>query len=192
MMRFLPVNKQHLILHRAGMKLTAVVSDFDSVDKESFAECGSELVVLPVKKDMTDSSALYFYARKLYPQANFVLYNSFDQRIDHALSLFSLFDSDASLTIKTPCTKIMCYLPGNHQIVYQPEYKYISFIAMVEVTDIVLQNFVYPLTRKKLKIFSDLTVSNEFIKQQQGEGGWLSFATGKILVIYAKDIPCVK
>jgi thiamine pyrophosphokinase len=177
-------------LVRKGIVLEAVVSDFDSVDEEQLAieelEAITKVIVLDKIKDETDTRALLMYIVEKYVFSELVLYNSFDNRIDHALCLFSLFEKVGLLKIRTTETLITMLKPGQHEIkATDQNFTYISFIALETVNHLKIRNLKYETDKELVNAFSDLLVSNEFLPDNIT--GEITFNSGKILVIQSKD-----
>ena len=172
-------------LLQKGVCLEKIISDFDTVSSDKIHTLATNMTILPTQKDETDTVALFHYILEQFPDASITLYNEFSDRIDHALALFSLFQRKPSLIIQTPATQISCLAAGKHILSPLKNYQYISFLALDTVTNIELIHFRYPLKKAALAIFSDLTVSNEFIAEQPAT---VNFDSGRLLVIYSRDI----
>lgn len=172
-------------LLRHGVSVHTVISDFDSVEITKLEQYDVKLLSLRRDKDYTDGVYLANYVYKEYPQAAITVYNSFGQRIDHALALFSLWYSGSEhVTIKTPHTLLRCFEAGTYNLPREKDYSYLSFIVLSEVRSLQIQGLKYPFMAELVPPFTDRLVSNEWTDNHEG---MISFISGRLLVIYSHD-----
>lgn len=173
-----------LALLQRGLSLSGVVSDFDSIDIKQFAAFNVPIVQLPTEKDNTDGLALYYHVEDHYPDSKISVYNNFDVRIDHALSLLSILHQNHRVTLYTPDSKIVMLFAGQHAVVPDKNYQYISFVAIARCHDVHIQHLKYETNLIRINPFSDVTVSNEFVGNSNGK---ITIGKGQMLMIYSRD-----
>jgi len=78
--------------------------------------------------------------------------------------------------------EITKYAPGNYTINASKYYKYASFFAMENISDLSLTGFKYNLENYTLCVNDSLCVSNEIIKN-----GEVNFTDGELLVFLSND-----
>lgn len=171
-------------LLQRGVQVDKVIADFDTVPVASFAAFDVDIEILPARKNMTDTHALLQYIIEAYPLAEVVLYNAFTGRIEHALSLLSLFDEKQDLIIKTPATQMTRLDAGSYALEPKAGYRYLSLLALSPIRGLEIKHLQYELEPTDLTAFSDLTISNEFTPMKSGN---ISFLSGSLLVLYSKN-----
>lgn len=166
--------------------------DFDSVSEVELALIESKIGQLnrfKPEKDETDTELALNWAIEQNP-AEIRLFGATGGRIDHLLANVQLLIKPLSLGSSTRISivdkKNIVYLagPGTHTIKKIPEKKYISFVPLtLDVTNLTLEGFKFPLENRHISIGSTLCISNELINQY----GTFSFSEGILIVIRSHD-----
>jgi len=174
------------------LPLYLAIGDFDSID-----ECQLEIVkanakmvqTLPAQKDETDTEVAINKAIQL-GATEILLFGATGGRFDHTFANIWLL---IQLKNKYPAihihivdknNKIELLLPGTYLLENEKKYKYISFYSVgINVENLNLKDFKYPLHNYLLPIGSILCSSNEFVK----DNGNVSFSNGILLVVRSHD-----
>ncbi|WP_173916524.1 thiamine diphosphokinase [Halobacillus sp. Marseille-Q1614] len=173
-----------------GLPLDAAIGDFDSVTNEAMKEIKKKartLETYPAEKDETDLELAIQHALKRNPE-EIILFGVTGGRFDHTLiniqMLHPLYEKNVKAKVIDHQNQVELFAEGEHTMKKDENYPYVSFIPVtLEVTDINLRGFYYPLVDKRLTYGSTLCISNHLIEDQ----GTFSFTSGILLVIRSKD-----
>lgn len=131
------------------------IGDFDSLDEG--ARMPSESIILPVRKNETDTQAAIQQAKALGYQA-IVVFGGLSKRLDHTLAnLRCILFENPDVILMDEKQKVQVLQKGTYQ--FQPDYPHISFFAYEE-SCISLEGFDYPLAERKIGLSDFYTVSN--------------------------------
>jgi thiamine pyrophosphokinase len=180
----------HLL--KRNIKPSIAFGDFDSVSPEELAYIESEVSELKrfkPEKDETDMELALNWALEQNPE-RIQLFGATGGRLDHLFANVHLLvdpllkgnqneivmiDSNNHLTVKSP---------GTYSISKEKKQKYISFVPItLNVQNLTLEGFKYPLKNRHISIGSTLCISNELIDDY----GTFSFSEGILLVIRSHD-----
>ncbi|MCP3026167.1 thiamine diphosphokinase [Halobacillus sp. A5] len=176
--------EHHLPLH-------AAIGDFDSVNKyslELIKENTEHLSIHPGEKNETDLELAIQYAIQQEPD-EIIFFGVTGGRMDHTLIniqiLYPLRKNHIKAQIVDLQNQMELFTKGTHTIVRNEDYPFISFVPVtLDVWNMKLQGFYYPLENTHLNYGSTLCISNYLIKDE----GTFSFSQGILLVIRSKDI----
>lgn len=174
------IDKGAYLAYLANIKLDYAIGDFDSISATELKllESYTNVIKLDPVKDETDT--LYALKKFAYCDNLYVLGGIAGKRIDHFVANLKLFYEFSNLIIIDNNTYIMECKSGLNFL--KDEYKYYSFFALEDVSDLTLKGFKYPLCSYFLSHSSALGVSNEIIKDAS-----LSFSNGRLLLIKSKE-----
>ena len=164
----------------ANIKLDYAIGDFDSIsanELESLESYTNVIKLNPIKDD-TDT----LYALRMFKEYDnlYILGGISGPRIDHFVANLKLFYEFPNLIIVDNNTMIMeCKSGLNFS---KDEYKYCSFFALEDVSDLTLKGFKYELNSYNLSHTSSLGVSNEVISDAS-----VTFSKGRLLLIKSKE-----
>lgn len=168
----------------------AIFGDFDSLSNEDLAELKRKVpnvYIFPPEKDYTDLELALEWAISQQPEKIFI-HCVTGKRIDHEYGSISLLIKykhvQIPIFIIDDHNEIYVIEEGTHQIQRQSQFKYVSFFSLgIEIENLTLKGFKYPLTNHRLELGSSLCVSNELDENE----GSISFSSGIALVIRSKD-----
>ncbi|MGP6138734.1 MULTISPECIES: thiamine diphosphokinase [unclassified Jeotgalibaca] len=179
----------HLV--NEGIIPDIAIGDFDSISQPELEKLEAiipTVVKLPSEKDLTDTEAALEYIKENLSVAVIEMYGLFGGRVDHMISNLwlayhpSYQDIIEKIIMKAEKNTVAFFKPGNYVIKKENDKKYLSFISMTPVSNLILQNVKYNLDGKNYEAPIAL-VSNEFV----GEEMQFSFTNGLIAVIQSKD-----
>ncbi|WP_066318403.1 thiamine diphosphokinase [Bacillus sp. FJAT-29814] len=166
--------------------------DFDSVSERELAFIESKITNLKrfkPEKDETDTELALNWAVAQNPE-EIRLFGATGGRLDHLLAnvqlLFKPLSQGNFTKISLIDRKNIAYLagPGTYSVEKMPEKKYISFVPLtLNVSNLTLQGFKFPLENRHISMGSTLCISNELIS----EYGTFSFSEGILIVIRSHD-----
>lgn len=166
--------------------------DFDSVSAEELAFIESKITNLKrfkPEKDETDTELALNWAIAQDPE-EIRLFGATGGRLDHMLAnvglLFKPLSQGNPIRISLIDRKNIAYLagPGTYNVEVLPGKKYISFVPLtLNVSNLTLHGFKFPLENRHISIGSTLCISNELID----EYGTFSFSEGILIVIRSHD-----
>jgi thiamine pyrophosphokinase len=179
------------VLLEQGIVPDMAIGDFDSVSKPSYntikaqAKCYKEY---PNEKDETDLELAIMEALKWNPE-HILLFGVTGGRMDHSLAniqlLYPLLQKNVKAKIIDVQNQVELVSAGRHTIEADEQYPYLSFLPItLEVKNLSLTGFYYPLSDAYLPYGSTLCISNMLIQ----EAGTFSFDSGILLVIRSKDL----
>ena len=183
------VDRGALELVKREINVDVAIGDFDSVtsaEMEEIKKNVSELIKLPVEKDVTDCEAAIEHLVSLGYKA-FVLYGVTGGRLDHQMAIQSMMlkylKQDVLITVMDQKNKFFLLKPDKH--LFSPcDYRYVSFFAMGEpVKGLTLDGVYYPLEQYDLALDDSLCVSNEPTASEVS----IIFDSGYLLVVQSND-----
>ncbi|WP_226578620.1 thiamine diphosphokinase [Halobacillus litoralis] len=179
------------VLIENGIAPDLAIGDFDSVTEASFAkikEQAERVVTYPDEKDETDLELAVNEALEREAQ-HILLFGVTGGRMDHSQAniqlLYPLMQRKVKGTVIDRQNQVEIVTHGEHTIKADEQYPYISFLPVtLDVKDLTLHGFYYPLQRAYLPFGSTLCISNRLIE----DTGTFSFESGILLVIRSTDL----
>ncbi|QED47495.1 thiamine diphosphokinase [Cytobacillus dafuensis] len=186
------VDKGVLTLLSLNIQPALAFGDFDSVTKdemEIIKENIKELKKFIPEKDETDMELALNWA--LEQEVDLIrIFGATGGRLDHFFANIHLLIKPIlarkMIQIEVIDQKNTVYVkgPGEYSINKNPQLKYISFIPItIEVDNLTLLGFKYPLNDRNISLGSTLCISNELINDY----GNFSFSKGIIMVVRSND-----
>lgn len=181
-----------LALMKEGISIDLAIGDFDSVTGEEFHELqnyAKRIEKLPAEKDLTDTeAALQFLIDEQMEIDQIQLIGLFGGRVDHLMSnIWLAFQPAFSAIVEKMIlvdadNELSFYHPGEYEIQKDSTKKYLSFIGMTAIENLVLKNVKYTLEGADFT-YPVALVSNEFLTDQMT----FSFDKGLLAVIQSRD-----
>lgn len=180
------------VLVEQGITPDLAIGDFDSVSENSLTRIEQEsrqVMIFPDEKDETDLELAINKALQRSPE-HILLFGVTGGRIDHSQAniqlLYPLMKKQVKATIIDQQNRVELVPAGEHKIEAVEQYPYISFLPVtLEVEELTLAGFYYPLEKAYLPFGSTLCISNRLIE----DTGTFSFKSGILLVIRSTDLP---
>lgn len=179
-------------LLKREIKPKIAFGDFDSVSPEELIYIESQVEKLkqyqPVKNE-TDMELALNWAIEQNPE-EIRLFGATGGRLDHLFANVQLLidpilkgkQLKIYLIDRNNCMDVKG--PGSYSILKKAAQKYISFVPVtLNVKDLTLEGFKYPLKNRHISIGSTLCISNELIS----EYGTFSFSEGILIVVRSED-----
>ena len=166
--------------------------DFDSVNEEELSVIESRVDGIKKyrpEKDETDMELALNWALEQKPN-RIHLFGATGGRLDHLLANVQLLLNP--IKTKNPADvylidkKNMIFLKeaGFYTIEKMASKKYVSFVPLtLDITDLTLKGFKFPLKNRHISLGSTLCISNELI----GDYGTFSFSKGILIVVRSND-----
>lgn len=180
----------HLL--KRGVTPSIAFGDFDSVSPEELAIIEtrvSELRRFKPEKDETDMELALNWALAKKPE-RIQLFGATGGRLDHLFANVQLLidpllkEANADIILIDSQNQLSVRGPGTYTIQKNKKEKYISFVPVtLNITNLTLEGFKYPLKNRHISIGSTLCISNELIDDY----GTFSFSEGILLVIRSHD-----
>lgn len=180
----------HLL--KRGIKPAIAFGDFDSVTPEELSFIESQVTALKrfkPEKNETDMELALNWALEQNPNA-IRLFGATGGRLDHLLANVQLLfkplsdGHPANIYLIDRLNDVFLTGPGKYSIKNMETKKYISFIPLsINVADLTLEGFKYPLKNRHISLGSTLCISNELVN----EYGTFSFSEGILIVIRSRD-----
>lgn len=161
------------------IKMDLSIGDFDSVTEIEYQfikDHSKEVKKFKEKKDYTDTYLALQYALMM-DYDEIVIYGGTGGRFDHEFANVNLLKLGK---ISIVSNNIMMYMldPGTYEI--ENKFKYISFFAIEDVSELTLKGFKYELNSIELTTEDPLCISNE-------QEGSVSFKEGLLLVVHQNE-----
>lgn len=173
------VDKGAIMLLEKGINIDMAIGDFDSINEKEnslLKETVKNIKKFSIDKDYTDTYLAVKEALKLnYDEI--IIYGGIGQRVDHMLGNIALLKL-GDITMLNNNTKMYILDPGEYEI--SGKYDYISFFAVEDVINLMLEGFKYTLKNYDLLIDDPLCISNK-------GNGQVSFEAGTLLVVEEKE-----
>ncbi|MCM3386707.1 thiamine diphosphokinase [Ureibacillus chungkukjangi] len=189
---FIGADKGALYLIEEGIVPTDIVGDFDSLSKEEWQRVSTIALnaeKVQAEKDETDTDLALLKALTYNPTEIF-LTGVTGGRLDHfeaALrSMYRLQKEHPQIHIKiiNSHNEIRILFPGEHTIIRDEKFRYISFFAYEdEVENVTIRGLKYETTKECIEIGTSRFTSNELISSL----GYISFSSGICLMIRSSD-----
>lgn len=190
--RYIGADRGSLYLLDEGIVPTEIVGDFDSLSNDEWLRVSSEVDIIEKaksEKDETDTDLALQNALKFNPSEIYIT-GVTGGRLDHfeaaIRSMFRFQTSHPEIQIKiiNSQNEIRILLPGEHTILRDEKYRYISFFAYeTEVENVTLRGVKYETTNESIEIGTSRFTSNELIAGL----GYISFSSGICLMIRSSD-----
>ncbi|WP_027954153.1 thiamine diphosphokinase [Halobacillus kuroshimensis] len=178
------------VLVEAGIIPDVAVGDFDSVSAASYQKIkdkARKMHTYPDEKDETDLELAINEALNRKAE-HIVLLGVTGGRMDHSQAniqlLYPLMKKGVKAVIVDHQNQVEIAASGSHKINEDPHYPYLSFLPVtLEVKELTLNGFYYPLSKAYLPFGSTLCISNRLVE----DTGTFSFESGILLVIRSTD-----
>jgi len=179
-------------LLKREIKPTVAFGDFDSVSPEELIYIESQVVELKQyqpEKNETDMELALNWALAQNPDT-IRLFGATGGRLDHLFANVQLLigpllkgkQENIFLIDRNNCLEVK--IPGSYKIPKRAAEKYISFVPVtLNVSNLTLEGFKYPLKNQHISMGSTLCISNELISDY----GTFSFSEGILIVIRSHD-----
>ena len=179
---------------KAGVPITKVYGDFDSISKEGMdyiKSSGIPMEVFPCEKDMTDTELVI---SSLDDNTDVVVFCSLKGRIDHVMAnimMCSSYSSRERRILLTDGNAKVFYLKDNDSLDYVSSEKRVEVITLLpldfneEVKGVTTKGLYYELNDASLKYGSSLGVSNRFVNP--GTPSSVSINAGNMGVIVVPE-----
>lgn len=173
----------HLIADRLGLSAEYLIGDYDSSSKPD----RTDVILLPMEKDMTDSeAALDFAAAKGFD--HITVLGGLGGRFDHTMGNIGMLAKYCGklrhLALVDGQNYVFMMAPGSIKVP-KSRYKYLGIISYGgSAENVTLRGVKYPLTDYRLPNDTTLGVSNEILEEEAE----ISFTEGKLLIILTKDM----
>ncbi|WP_318036051.1 thiamine diphosphokinase [Halobacillus shinanisalinarum] len=179
------------VIIEQGGRLDIAVGDFDSVSVSSLAaikEAAARTDTYPNEKNETDLEIAIQEAIMHEPE-QILLFGVTGGRLDHSLIniqvLYPLLNKGIKGTIIDRQNQLELVGEGMHKLKKIDKYLYVSFLPItLEVKELCLTGFYYPLQGAQLSYGSTRCISNQLIEEQ----GTFSFTEGILLVVRSNDV----
>ncbi|WP_042356286.1 thiamine diphosphokinase [Bacillus rubiinfantis] len=180
----------HLI--NRGIRPVIAFGDFDSVSDHEWLMIETEVAEINrfrPEKDETDMELALNWALKQQPQ-KIRIFGATGGRLDHLLANIQLLllpfnqKHHAEVYLIDRYNEVFLTGPGMYTLRKQASHKYISFLPLtLQVANLTLEGFKYPLKNRHISIGSTLCISNELVDDY----GTFSFSEGILIVIRSHD-----
>ncbi|KAB2337464.1 thiamine diphosphokinase [Cytobacillus depressus] len=175
-----------------GILPAIAFGDFDSVSQTEMAvieENTRKIRQYRPEKDETDMELALNWAIDQNPKL-IRIFGATGGRLDHFFANIQLLinptlhKKDIQIEMIDQRNIVFVKGPGTYSIKKTQELKYVSFLPItLEVSDLTLKGFKYPLKDKHIPMGSTLCISNELIS----DNGNFSFSKGIIMVVRSND-----
>lgn len=189
---FIGADRGTLHLLSVGIVPVEAVGDFDSISSEEYEEIRSSVQNIDAyqaEKNETDLELAVDRAL-VYQPTEVILVGVTGGRLDHMLSALQLLyrlkkeHPAVSFKMRNDCNEITIFLPGEHIIIRDDGFQYISFFSFGEpVTALTLQGFKYETYEESLTMGMTKFTSNELLQKE----GHISFREGICLMVRSSD-----
>lgn len=186
------VDRGVFTLLKRGLHPEIAIGDFDSVTKAELAEIENSVAKMKKykpEKDETDMELGLNWALKQHP-AVIRIFGASGGRLDHLLANVQLLirpvlaGTNTEIVLMDRNNRMEVKGPGQYQMEKKRDHEYISFIPVtLNVEDLTLEGFKYPLTDCHISLGSTLCISNELTSDY----GTFSFSKGILIVVRSCD-----
>jgi thiamine pyrophosphokinase len=186
------VDRGVFYLLKRDIKPVIAFGDFDSVSPEELKYIEGQVTELKrykPEKDETDMELALNWALDQKPDI-IRLFGATGGRLDHLFANVHLLmnplkaKNPASIVLIDRHNVVFIKEPGTYRLEKQLAEKYISFVPLtLEVTNLTLEGFKFPLKNRHISLGSTLCISNELISDY----GTFSFSEGILIVIRSHD-----
>lgn len=178
---YVGVDKGALACIKQNIQMDMAIGDFDSVsdlEKEQIKANTKEFIVLPKRKDQSDSEAALDYWVDRASQI--VLLGGLGGRLDHQYVNLELMKRYPMIELADANNHLM--IVDATRLINKKGFKYVSLFAL-EDSIISMSDVQYPLNHQVLHPDDLFALSNELLYDQ----ALLTIHQGKLLVIQSKD-----
>ncbi len=186
------VDRGVLYLLKRNIKPVTAFGDFDSVSPEELRFINknvAEINRFQPEKNETDMELALNWALEQNPE-KIIIFGATGGRLDHLLANLQLLllslraERSSDIVLIDRNNQVFLRGPGTYTIKKDTEQKYISFVPLtLEVINLTLEGFKYPLKNHHISLGSTLCISNELINDY----GTFSFSEGILIVIRSHD-----
>jgi len=174
-----------LVAQRFGITPQILLGDFDSLGEPHVPE-GTELIRVPVEKDMTDTQLAVSHALSL-GASEFVIVGGLDGRLDHTLSTLAVLE-DLNIrkipAVITSGKNRARFLRNNNILIPRGSFRYLAIIAVDPVLrGVTVEGCKYPLRNARLSRTNQYAISNELT----GNGALIEIRRGGAFIIESTD-----
>ncbi|BAP85576.1 thiamine pyrophosphokinase [Paucilactobacillus hokkaidonensis JCM 18461] len=178
-------------LLKLGIIPVVAAGDFDSIDAEELTNLQSRVSDIrqyPPEKDLTDTQIGVSIALDDFDASKIDVYGATGGRLDHLLAnLFLVLDEKfrpnaSKIRLIDQQNTVNFYLPGEYEIVKEPDKKYLAFVNLTSVKGLSLTDEKYQLDSFDSE-YPISWASNEFV----GTKNHFSFRTGVVAVVQSRD-----
>ena len=179
-------------LLQAGLKPTAIVGDFDSLNEQEWAYVSSnceEIYRYAAEKDETDTDLALAYAVDCGATAIWIT-GITGGRLDHSeaamrsVARMQLMYPHVAFHIVNAQNELRFLTAGTHEMARSDEFPYVSFFAYDgDVIDMTLRGVKYETTNEIMERMSSRFTSNEIV----ADAARISFTAGICLAIRSRD-----
>ncbi|WP_303857388.1 thiamine diphosphokinase [Aminicella lysinilytica] len=172
-----------LVANKLKITPDLLIGDYDSMAMPE----NTDLIKLPMEKNMTDSEAAIDLAvSKGYDDITVLggLGGRFDHTMGNIGMLAKYSGSNTGLAFVDGCNRVFMLEPGTYEIP-KSDHRYLGLIAYGgTVTSLTIKGVKYPLVNHLLTDDTTLGVSNEILS----DSAHLNFRKGRLLVILSSDV----
>ncbi len=189
---FIGADKGALHLLKQGIIPQEAVGDFDSVSAEDYERIQSQVEYIDAyqaEKNETDTE-LAMERALAYEPREVILTGVTGGRLDHMISALQLLyrfqkaHLQVSFKIFNQLNVLTLLHPGEHQILEDKQFQYVSFFAFQNsVSSLTLRGFKYETENECLKSGMTKFTSNELLEKE----GTISFHEGICLMVRSSD-----
>jgi len=186
------VDRGSLRLLERGITPIVAIGDYDSMGTQEFQTVKERVKdirrAIP-EKDETDTELAVTVALNEFKTDRLDIYGATGGRLDHFLANLFLVLKDRyrssapKIRFIDRANTITFYLPGEYEILKEPDKKYLAFIPLTPINHLTLVDEKYRLGHAKV-LYPISYASNEFV----GEKGHFQFDSGVMCVIQSKDV----
>ena len=189
---FIGADRGALYLIEENIVPFEIVGDFDSLSDEEWIRVSSialNVEKVQAEKDDTDTDLALLKAAAYNP-TEIYLTGVTGGRLDHfeaalrSMYRFQVKHPHIRIKIINSQNEISILLPGEHTIIRDEKFRYISFFAYEkEVENVTIRGVKYETTNDRIEIATSRFTSNELISSL----GYISFSSGICLMIRSSD-----
>lgn len=156
------------------------IGDFDSVDIDRFSSAYEKKITFPQEKNASDLElAIEYIAEMNFSRIE--IYNGSGNRLDHFMAIIRVMVKYSDLNIHLLDNSNDIFIITKSLGLIKDKYKYISFFAIEDNTNITLKGFKYDLDNYCLDVDDSICLSNEIVERGQ------IMVSKKIIAIKALD-----
>ena len=169
-----------------GIKVSAIVGDYDSLGHAPDVEKGVEVVTVPTEKDVTDTQLAVEYVLRR-GASEITIIGGLGGRLDHTLSNLAILEELADKRVRATLAdgqNRVRLLRNDSTILARSPYTYVSLLALDPVCrGVEIEGVKYPLKGAKLERKFQYAVSNEIT----GNCCFISVRRGSLLIVESRD-----
>lgn len=179
-------------LLQAGLKPTAIVGDFDSLNEQEWAYVSSncdEVHRYEAEKNETDTDLALLYAVD-YGATQIWVTGITGGRLDHSeaamrsVARMQLLHPHITFHIVNDQNELRFFTPGQHEMTRSDDFPYVSFFAYEgDVMNMTLRGVKYETTNEVIERMSSRFTSNEIVD----DVAHISFTAGICLAVRSRD-----